>query len=90
MFSPWGVLSKEVGMSQRSFQRWIKEKTGISPRHLLLDHRIFKSKELLKKKFPIKDVAFEVGFCSQAHFSTSFKSYCGWTPAEFIKKNKLL
>ncbi|HSQ44523.1 MAG TPA: AraC family transcriptional regulator [Ginsengibacter sp.] len=59
---------------------------GQTPKQYLINRRIEKSKEYLKKGMNITETCFAVGFESPASFSTLFKNRTGLTPTEFQKK----
>jgi AraC-like DNA-binding protein len=60
---------------------------GQTPKQYLIDKRIEKSKEFLKKGMPITETCFAIGFESPCSFSTLFKSRTGLTPTDFQKSN---
>lgn len=79
-------LAKHTNLSAFYLSALIKKETGL----ILMDNinsvRIEESKKLLLlKNVPIIDVAQQVGFTYQNHFSTTFKKFTGLTPTEFIK-----
>ena len=79
-------LAKHTNLSAFYLSSLIKKETGL----ILMDNinsvRIEESKKLLLlKNVPIIDVAQQVGFTYQNHFSTTFKKFTGLTPTEFIK-----
>jgi len=43
----------------------------------------FASRELSRSDTPLVEIAAAAGFCSQSHFSTVFKRYTSFTPAEY-------
>ena len=63
----------------RAFTRSV----GIPPYHWLLQLRIEEAKTLLAHGTPISEVAFEVGFADQSHFTRRFKSITGLTPGQY-------
>lgn len=77
----------EVGMSRSQLHRYCKEVTGYSASRFLQNIRMQQAMKLLKeKKENVIQIAYTVGFASQAHFSTLFKQYYGVTPTEYIKQ----
>jgi AraC-like DNA-binding protein len=77
-------LSKIAGMSQSHFSKLFKLSTGLAPHQFVLQQRIKRSKELLcHDAAKIVDIAFEVGFENQAHFTTVFGNFVGMTPRQF-------
>jgi RpiB/LacA/LacB family sugar-phosphate isomerase len=77
-------LSGLAGMSQWHFSKLFKLSTGLSPHRYMLHERINRSKELLRQgRTKIVDIALEVGFENQAHFTTVFGNLVGMTPRRF-------
>lgn len=79
-------LAKHTNLSAFYLSSLIKKETGL----ILMDNinsvRIEESKKLLlAKNVSIIDVAQQVGFTYQNHFSTTFKKFTGLTPTEFVK-----
>jgi len=76
-------VADEVGMSHYHFVRVFKETMGITPAKFHTQQRIERAKKLLKTGRPIIDVAYDLGFSSQAHFSNVFSKMVGVTPRKF-------
>jgi AraC family transcriptional regulator len=77
-------IAAHLKMSAYHFARMFKQSTGESPHHYIVRCRIERAKTLLADaKLPISDVAFEVGYKSQSHFTTCFGRLTGLTPAAF-------
>lgn len=77
-------LAKVAGLSRMHFAAQFRAATGYRPREYLLQQRIEQAKSLLSNgETPLAEVAFAVGFCTQAHFSTVFKRITGETPARW-------
>ena len=79
-----GTLSRLAEMSQSHFSKMFKLSTGLAPHQFVLQERINRSKQLLRQEdAKIVDVALEVGFENQAHFTTVFGNFVGMTPRQF-------
>jgi AraC-like DNA-binding protein len=79
-----GTLSRLAEMSQSHFSKLFKVSTGLAPHQFVLQERINRSIELLRQEdAKIVDVALEVGFENQAHFTTVFGNFVGMTPRQF-------
>jgi AraC family transcriptional regulator len=77
-------LAAEVHMSPFHFARMFKQSTEQSPHLYILLQRIKRAKELLAgTDSPIIDVAADVGFRTQGHFTGVFHRYTGFTPKAF-------
>ena len=66
--------------------RLFKRYYGQTPKQYLIEKRIEKAKELLKKGVTVTETCFEVGFDSPCSFSTLFKIRTGRTPATYKKE----
>jgi RpiB/LacA/LacB family sugar-phosphate isomerase len=78
------TLCRLAEMSQSHFSKLFKLSTGLAPHQFVLQERINRSKELLRQDdAKIIDVALEVGFENQAHFTTVFGNFVGMTPRQF-------
>jgi RpiB/LacA/LacB family sugar-phosphate isomerase len=83
-----GTLSRLAEMSQSHFSKLFKLSTGLAPHQFVLQERINRSKELLRQEgAKIVDVALEVGFENQAHFTTVFGNFVGMTPRRFQRSS---
>ncbi|TQV86793.1 helix-turn-helix transcriptional regulator [Exilibacterium tricleocarpae] len=77
-------LARLVDMSEHSFSRAFKARTGRSPYQWVIDRRLTRAEMLLRKsKMSLAEIAFAAGFSSQAHMTTLFSQRMGTTPAEF-------
>jgi AraC family transcriptional regulator len=75
------MLAQQVGFSPYHFARLFRETTGESPHQFVLRHRLDVAKHLLKEtNTPLAQIALEVGFPQQSHFTQAFKRYVGTTP----------
>jgi RpiB/LacA/LacB family sugar-phosphate isomerase len=84
-----GTLSRLAQMSQSHFSKMFKLSTGLAPHQFVLQERINRSKELLRQDdAKIVDVALEVGFENQAHFTTVFGNFVGMTPRQFQRSSE--
>ncbi|MDN8618073.1 helix-turn-helix domain-containing protein [Variovorax ginsengisoli] len=77
-------LADAVHLSPFHFARMFKQSTGQSPHLHVLLQRIERAKELLAgTDSPIVEVAADVGFRTQGHFTGVFHRYTGFTPKVF-------
>src|SRR6185436_19413981 len=81
-------IAAEAGLSPYHFARLFKESTSLTPHQYLIRCRVERGKGLLQvADNSIGDVALQVGFCDQSHFSAHFKRVYGVTPREFVRRS---
>jgi AraC family transcriptional regulator len=82
------ALSELAAIAQVSpnyFAAQFKCSVGIPPHQYLILQRIERAKDLLiREKLPIVDVATQLGFAHQSHFTKHFKRVMGVTPRQFL------
>lgn len=77
-------LAAAVHMSPFHFARLFKQATGQPPHAYLTVRRIERAKELLSEAcLPLIQVAANVGFQTQGHFTEVFRKHAGMTPRHF-------
>lgn len=79
------TLAGREGLSVYHFARTFREQTGFSPRQFIINERVNRAKQLLKSNLPLAEIARQVGFANQSHFTRSFKRIVGQTPNQFRK-----
>ena len=77
--------AKELGFSERSLIRRIREETGMSFRELRRQTRIMVAVEKLVEGQSVTNVAFDVGFKTPSAFSNAFRMVTGQTPRQFAQ-----
>lgn len=89
-----GYLSGEVldsqepprqNMSSKSYSRYIKRHTGLSPYKLYQLQRMAEALRLLRQGTPATDVASQLGFADQAHLIRAAKQFLGHTPKDLLQ-----
>ena len=79
-------LSSEFAISRTSFQKKIKNITGVTPNDYIKLIRLNKSAELLSTgKYRINEVCFIVGFNTPSYFSKCFFEHFGKLPKDFMQ-----
>jgi signal transduction histidine kinase/ligand-binding sensor domain-containing protein/DNA-binding response OmpR family regulator len=80
-------LASDIGISRAHLHRKMKEMTGVSAGEFLRNLRLEQAARLIcEKRINITQVAYTVGFTSEAHLSTLFKKHFGLSPSEYIKR----
>ncbi len=73
----------ELGISRTGFYTKVKALIGEAPQTFLVEYRLNKAMELLKKgELNVSEVCYSVGFKSTSGFSRSFKKKFGVPPSE--------
>jgi len=76
------TVSELVNLSRSYFSRAFKSSTGLAPYQWLLEARIAKAKQLLlESDRTLSEIALDVGFADQSHFTRTFGRQVGQSPA---------
>lgn len=75
-----------VGLSPSHFAKKFRHSTGLSLCRFINRRRILRSLETLKTDGPVANVALDLGFSSQSHFTRIFSGLTGMTPARYQKQ----
>lgn len=79
-------MAKECGYSSSHFMRWFKENTGFSFNNYLIEYRLSRAAEQLRKsEETIIAIASDTGFDNLSNFNRLFKKRFFMTPSEFRK-----
>ena len=82
-------MAKAAGHTRMHFAAQFRAATGLNPHGYLLQRRIERAQSLLRSSdAAIVDVALEVGFANQAHFSTVFRRLVGQSPRHWRRDNQ--
>ncbi len=77
-------LARQCGMGPRRFTTLFRESTGQTVRQWVEQRRMDKARRLLAETdLPMKAIAFDLGFASQAVFSTAFRRCAGVSPSTY-------
>jgi AraC family transcriptional regulator len=78
------TISDELSISQYYFCRLFKQSTGMTPHAYLIQQRVERAKQLLKRKEgTMLDIAIECGFANPSHFAKHFRKHTGISPKQF-------
>lgn len=80
-------VARAAGLTRMHFAAQFRAATGVRPHDYLLHRRVERAKTLLMHaETLLADVALEVGFQNQAHFSTVFKRLAGASPSSWRRR----
>lgn len=80
------ALAAAAGLSRMHFAAQFRTATGLRPHDFVIRRRIERAQELLRDPaLPLVEVAFSVGFQTQAHFTTVFRALVLETPGRWRK-----
>lgn len=83
-------IADEAYCSKFHFIRLFKKTYGNTPHQYLIQVRIDRAKQLLKKDLPVSDACFGVGFESISSFKALFKKVVGLTPTAYRDQHRAL
>jgi AraC family transcriptional regulator len=79
-----GDLAGVTDLSLHHFAHMFKQTMGAAPHRYVLERRVERAKELLRcGRSSLVDISLSLGFCSQSHFTNTFRRMVGATPSEF-------
>lgn len=77
-------LANRIDMGTHQFTRLFRQTVGSSPYQFVMLRRVEKARFLLEKtSLPLAEIALEVGFVSQSHFTSVFHREMRTTPASY-------
>jgi AraC-like DNA-binding protein len=85
-FRPWRIeeLARRAGISVPQYFRCFKQATGLTPMCWLRRERMHQAKRRLTETADsIKEIAEQVGYGDQFHFSRDFRRSAGVSPSQF-------
>ena len=80
-------LAELVCMSEDSFSRFFRNKTGRTPNRYIIDYRLgIAARLLLTTKLSVAEIGYSCGFNTLSHFNRLFRESKGCTPSEFRER----
>lgn len=77
------LLADDCGLSRWQFCRLFREQYGLAPLQWRKQLRVMRSRQLLRRGLAPGEVAVQLGFADQPHFTRAFKGAFGVTPARY-------
>lgn len=83
----WVRLARECGLTYEQFRKKFSAALGMPPAQYRLVKRIDRAAARLRADdAPLKEVALDLGFCDEFHFSKLFKRRTGLSPSAFRRQ----
>ncbi|MBE9110890.1 AraC family transcriptional regulator [Nodosilinea sp. LEGE 07298] len=79
-------LSQQSGLSPYYLTRVFRAAVGLPPHSYLTYLRITKAKQRLRQETSLTQLALELGFVDQSHFTKTFKAWVGVTPGQYCRQ----
>lgn len=76
-------LASVSGLSRYHLLRVFQRRFGLPPHAFQIQKRITKAKKQLAQNIPPAQIAYDLGFTDQSHFTKRFKSIVGATPSQY-------
>lgn len=76
-----------AGLSRYHVHKAFRASVGVPPHTYLTQLRLERARALLSRGWLVAEVAVEVGFYDQSHFSRSFRKHFGTTPSHFAQQS---
>lgn len=76
-------LARLAGLPRHHLIRAFRQETGLTPHAYLVDVRVRRAREKLRRGEAPSQVAAATGFCDQPHLTRAFKARLGVTPGAF-------
>ncbi|MEG0961691.1 MAG: AraC family transcriptional regulator [Lachnospiraceae bacterium] len=79
-------IAVQAGLSETYFSALFKKETGDNVTEFIQKSKIKEAESLLKySEYSLVKISQYLGFCSQSHFSQTFRKYSGMTPGQYRK-----
>ncbi|WP_019640737.1 helix-turn-helix domain-containing protein [Paenibacillus fonticola] len=80
-------LVDQFSITKRTLQRWFNQYIGVSPKWVIRRYRMHEAIELIERGVDLTQLAMDLGYFDQAHFSKDFKAAVGKSPKQYAKGN---
>lgn len=79
-------VAEEFHLTERSLQRLVGRRTGLTPKWLIQRRRLHDAVQSLKTGATgLSEVAAALGYTDQAHFTHDFRAVTGMTPGQYLR-----
>nr|WP_238348487.1 AraC family transcriptional regulator [Ornithinimicrobium pratense] len=79
-------VAREFGLTERSLQRLVEQRVGLTPKWLVKRRRLHDAVQALKTGTTrLADLAAALGYTDQAHFTHDFRTITGMTPGQYLR-----
>lgn len=80
-------LCARFDLSERALQRLLSRRIGLSPKWLIRRRRLHEAADRLRDERPsLAEIAADLGYADQPHFTRDFRTATGLTPGEFAAR----
>ncbi|GGD93906.1 response regulator transcription factor [Paenibacillus nasutitermitis] len=84
------ILAEQVHLNENYLSQLFKKDTGMTLTRFLIGLRMEQAKKLLTTLgYKVNEAAAEVGYASEAHFSTAFKTHFGVSPSQYVESLRI-
>ena len=81
-------IADNAGLSETYFSALFKKETGETVSEFIQKSRVREAQSMIQySEYSLLEIGQYLGFCSQSHFSKTFRKYTGMTPGQYRKKN---
>ncbi len=82
-------LARQVNLSPHHFSMLFKQAMGVSPHQYVLQKRIEEARrQVAAGQLRLSEVALNLGFSDQSHFSRAFRKMTGTTPTRYARAHR--
>jgi len=83
---PLAVLADDNGISRFALLRQFKKDFGVTPHAFTLGLRVDRARQRLARGADLAEVALELGFADQPHFTRVFRRQVGLAPGDYARR----
>ena len=81
-------IADNAGLSETYFSALFKKETGETVSEFIQKSRVREAQSMIQySEYSLLEIGQYLGFCSQSHFSKTFRKFTGMTPGQYRKKH---